>query len=389
VLGLPEVGIDDDFFALGGDSISSIAVTGRARKAGLHLTPRDVFRRRTVRALAAAAPQAAPSGPRDNGEGTVALTPMLVETMRAGTPLERFYQSMVFRTPSGMTRAQLERVLQAVGERHDLLRARLDRHGDAEWVLSVPPPAAFHAADALWSALGDVEEATRLAADQLDPDRGIMLRAVWFDSGSGPGRLLLVIHHLVIDGVSWRVLADDLARVWAEVRAGRAPVPDEVPTSFRTWSKLVEEASARGTFRDELDHWRAVLATEDPRLGTRPLDPATDTAATVESLTVSLPGEVSAALLSAVPAAMHGGVNDVLLTGFAAALAHWRGEGAGSAVVLSLESHGRDALDGVDLSRTVGWFTAIHPVRLDPGPLHWTEVTEAGPALAAAANRPR
>ncbi|MEV6150024.1 non-ribosomal peptide synthase/polyketide synthase [Nonomuraea sp. NPDC052129] len=391
VLGLPEVGIDDDFFALGGDSISSIAVTGRARKAGLHLTPRDVFRRRTVRALAAVAPQAAPSvGPRDNGEGTVALTPMLVETMRAETPLEHFYQSMVFRTPSDMTRTQLERVLQAVGERHDLLRARLDRHGDAEWVLSVPPPEAFSAADALTqSVLGDVEEATRQAADLLDPDRGIMLRAVWFASEpeSEPGRLLLVIHHLVIDGVSWRVLADDLARAWTEVRAGREPVPDEVPTSFRTWSKLVEEATARGTFRDELDHWRAVLATQDPLLGTRPLDPATDTAATVESLTVSLPGEVSAALLSAVPAAMHGGVNDVLLTGFAAALAHWRGDTAGSAVVLSLESHGRDALDGVDLSRTVGWFTAIYPVRLDPGPLSWAEVTEAGPALAAAAKR--
>ncbi|MEU7827689.1 non-ribosomal peptide synthase/polyketide synthase [Nonomuraea sp. NPDC049129] len=389
VLGLPEVGIDDDFFALGGDSISSIAVTGRARKAGVHLTPRDVFRRRTVRALAAAAPQAAPGvGPRDNGEGTVALTPMLVETMRAQTPLEHFYQSMVYRTPSEMTRAQLERVLQAIGERHGLLRARLDRHGDAEWVLSVPPPEAFSAADALTlSVPGDVEEATRQAADLLDPDRGIMLRAVWIASEpeSEPGRLLLVIHHLVIDGVSWRVLADDLARAWAEVRAGREPVPDEVPTSFRTWSKLVEEASARGTFRDELDHWRAVLATEDPRLGTRPLDPATDTAATVESLTVSLPGEVSAALLSAVPAAMHGGVNDVLLTGFAAALAEWRG--GESAVVLSLESHGRDALDGVDLSRTVGWFTAIYPVRLDPGPLSWAEVTEAGPALAAAAKR--
>uniref|UniRef100_UPI001C5E6209 non-ribosomal peptide synthetase n=1 Tax=Nonomuraea guangzhouensis TaxID=1291555 RepID=UPI001C5E6209 len=389
VLGLPEAGIDDDFFALGGDSISSIAVTGRARKAGLHLTPRDVFRRRTVRALAAAAPQARPSGPRDSGEGTVALTPMLAETMRAGTPLERFYQSMILRTPAGMTHAQLERVLQAVGERHDLLRARLDRDG-AAWVLSVPPPEAFRAADALTRVAGsaDVEEVTGPAADGLDPERGVMLRAVWFanEAESEPGRLLLVIHHLVIDGVSWRVLADDLARAWAEVRAGREPVPDEVPTSFRTWSKLVEEATERGTFRDELDHWRAVLATEDPRLGTRPLDPAIDTAATVESLTVSLPAEVSTALLSAVPAAMHGGVNDVLLTGFAAALAEWR-RGGKSAVVLSLESHGRDALDNVDLSRTVGWFTAIYPVRLDPGPLPWAQVTEAGPALAAAAKR--
>ncbi|TDE41877.1 amino acid adenylation domain-containing protein, partial [Nonomuraea mesophila] len=396
VLGLPEVGVDDDFFAIGGDSISSIAVTGRARRAGMNLTPRDVFRRRTVRALAAALPQRAPGETPDPGvpaTGVVPLTPMLAETMLARTPLERFYQSMVLPVPAGAGLRQVERAVRALCERHDLLRARLDRDGDT-WALSVPPPEGFDAAPLCTRQDGPpASEAKRRpaeeeAAGRLDPERGIMLQAVWFDGGPGHGDLLLVIHHLVIDGVSWRVIAGDLAAAWADLAAGREPVLDPVPVSFRAWASAVQDA--RPSFRDETGHWRDVLATDDPPLGTRPLDPGTDTAATVRSLTVSLPVGTSAALLGAVPAAMHGGVNDVLLTGFAVALARWRGvhgRGDGSAVLLSVEGHGRDGdlAGGADLSRTVGWFTAIHPVRLDPGPLSWDEVTTAGPALARAA----
>ncbi|MFG1944007.1 non-ribosomal peptide synthase/polyketide synthase [Nonomuraea sp. NPDC048826] len=391
VLGLPEVGVDDDFFAIGGDSISSIAVAGRARAAGLSLTPRDVFRRRTVRALAAAVPQAAPEVTHDSGVGPIPLTPMLAETMLARTPLERFYQSMVLPAPAGLDLRQAERAVRALRRHHDLLRARLDRHGD-QWTLTVPPPdepvpaplCTREDADRLTAEPGIVQE----TAGRLDPERGIMVRAVWFDGGPRPGHLLLVIHHLVVDGVSWRVVADDLARAWTDLLAGREPALDPVPTSFRAWASRIQEA--RESFRGEAGHWRDVLATDDPPLGGRPLDPAVDTAATVRSLTVTLPPDPSAGLLSAVPAAMHGGVDDVLLTGFAVALARWRserGRGSGSAVLLSLEGHGRagELAGGADLSRTVGWFTAIHPVRLDPGPLSWAEVMAAGPALAAAA----
>ncbi|MEV5412193.1 non-ribosomal peptide synthase/polyketide synthase [Thermopolyspora sp. NPDC052614] len=413
VLGLPEVGIDDDFFAIGGDSISSITVSGRARRAGLPVTPRDVFRRRTVRALAAACAEAAPPTPAtaagDDGTGAIALTPMLAETVQARTPLDNFYQAMTFHTPADLDLPTLRRMLQALGERHDLLRARIARDGDRDrdrWTLTVPPATEFRADDLVrrmdpvfYDAVGEI---TRKAAARLDPERGVMLQAIWFASAASAdapvrGRLLLVIHHLVIDGVSWRVIADDLARAWEQTRRGEEPVLDEVPTSFQTWAELFRDAAERGVFRDELDHWRDVLATDDPPLGRRPLDPATDTAATVRSLTFTLPPDVSAALLSSAPAAMHGGVNDVLLTGLAVALAEWRraphrlGDRAGTAVPLSLEGHGRDAdpLAGpdhaVDVSRTIGWFTAIHPVRLDPGQLPWTDVLAAGPALAHAA----
>ncbi|MEU8610120.1 amino acid adenylation domain-containing protein, partial [Actinoplanes sp. NPDC048791] len=339
VLGLPQVGIDDDFFAIGGDSISSIAVAGRARKAGLHVTPRDVFRRRTVQALAAALPAATVEVRTDSGLGDIALTPMLAETVKSATPLGHFYQSMAWHTPPALTRAQLETILQALVDRHDLLRATFDG------TLHVPPPG-LRAADLF---APDEDEAIR----RLDPARGIMLQAVWTGR-----KLTLVIHHLVIDGVSWRIITGDLARAWADVRAGRPVALDEVGASFRTF------AATGADYSDQAGFWRATLAEPGPDLGDRPVDPAVDTAATVRSITVSLPADVTVPLLSTVPAAMYGGVNDVLLTGLAVAVNRWRGRNA--PVLVSLEGHGRTG--DLDLSRTVGWFTAIHPVRLDPGP---------------------
>ncbi|GAB7066951.1 non-ribosomal peptide synthetase [Mycolicibacterium hodleri] len=386
VLGLPHVGIDDDFFTLGGDSISSIAVSGRARKAGLPLTPRDVFRRRTVAALAAVVGSSAPTAPAepDSGVGTIAATPMLAETADAKTPLANFYQSMVVATPAGITDGQLDAVLQALLDTHDMLRARLDV-GTAGWTLSVPEETV--AAGSLLTVrdgaltASDVAEATTAAAADLSPEDGRMVRAVWYRDG----QLLLVVHHLVVDGVSWRVVTEDLAAAWADVVAGRPAALDAVPTSFRTWSSAI----AGTRFDAEAPYWNDVLSTADPDLGHRPLDASVDTAETVRAQSFTLPGDVSSALLSSVPAAIHGGVNDVLLAALALALARWRADRGHdtSAAVVNLEGHGREpelVAGDLDLSRTIGWFTAIYPVRLDPGMLDWTDVLEAGQQLATA-----
>ncbi|WP_306208569.1 non-ribosomal peptide synthetase [Actinoplanes sp. RD1] len=330
VLGLDEVGIDDDFFAIGGDSISSIAVAGRARKAGLQVTPRDVFRRRSVQALAAALPATVAPVAKDDGLGDVALTPMIAETVQSATPLGHFYQSMAWHTPASLTRSSLVRILQALLDRHDLLRATFDG------TLHVPPPAER---DVLVE--GPIDEPALVA--QLDPAAGVMVRAGWDGR-----RLLLVIHHLVIDGVSWRVLTDDLRR------AGAGLPLDEVGTSFRTF------AAAQPSYASQVAFWQHVLSGPRLLLGDRPADPAVDTAATVRSITVSLP---ASPLLDTLPATFYGGANDVLLTGLAVAVNRWRGSDA--PVLVSLEGHGRTGEH--DLSRTVGWFTAIHPVRLDPG----------------------
>ncbi|MFI7388886.1 amino acid adenylation domain-containing protein, partial [Streptomyces sp. NPDC049813] len=189
-----------------------------------------------------------------------------------------------------------------------------------------------------------------------------MVQGVWFDRGpDAEGVLLLVAHHLVVDGVSWRIIVPDVQAALSEPSVE----PAGVATSFRRWARLlVDEAQARS---GELEFWRGVRSTPDPLLGVRPLDAVVDVASSAGQLELRLPTAVSRRLLGAVPAAFHGEINDVLLAALARAVRRWRGAGPGS-VVVDVEGHGREELPGVDLSRTVGWFTSVYPVALDAGP---------------------
>ncbi|QKW22406.1 amino acid adenylation domain-containing protein [Kitasatospora sp. NA04385] len=384
VLGLEAVAADQSFFDLGGDSIVSIQLVGQARAAGLLITPRDVFRCKTVEALAeaAVAVQNRPTEDAEAGTGVVPLLPITHWLLERGGPIDAFHQSVLLRVPAALRETDLLGALQAVLDHHDGLRSRLVRTEDGQWEQSVPQRGTVRAEDALRRvdatglddrALADaVAEQTRQARAALAPGRGAMVRAVWFEAGDEPGRLLLVLHHLVVDGVSWRIILPDLKAAWTAVTAGRAPELPPVVTSLRSWARHLHATAGDPRLKaDQLAYWRETLAGPDPLLTARRLDPRRDTADTVASLALTLPAGPTEALLTRVPAAFHAQVNDVLLTAFAVAVARWRGErglGDGSGVLLDLEGHGRDRTpDGMDLSRTVGWFTSLYPVRLDPG----------------------
>jgi aspartate racemase len=223
------------------------------------------------------------------------------------------------------------------------------------------------------------------AAERLDPAAGVMLQLVWFDWAGQPGRLLVVAHHLVIDGVSWRILVPDLAIAWAQSSAGQRPRLAPVGTSMRRWAHGLDTAAGK---RDELDWWCRTLSAADPAIGARPVDPVVDVQATVATVEVALPTEVTRTVLTTLPRAFHGNVDDALIAGLALALTRWRDRhGIGvSETLLSLESHGRhdSALPGADLTRTVGWFTTIYPVRLDLSGIDIDDALSAGAAAGAA-----
>ncbi|WP_051805960.1 non-ribosomal peptide synthetase [Streptomyces sp. NRRL F-2747] len=395
VLAVPGVGVADSFFDLGGDSIMSIQLVGRARKAGLVLSPRQVFELKTVEALAAAARavDTAPDTVADEPVGELQPTPVMEWLRGLGGPIDGFHQSMTLQVPAGLDGELLRDALQFLLDRHDALRMRLHR-GPDRWTLQIPPKGTVRAADCLHrvdlAAEGDAWPGrhAEAARARLAPEDGTMVQAVWFDAGpERPGRLLLVVHHLAVDGVSWRILAPDLAQAAAALAAGRRPETAGGATSVRRWSQLLRQQAQAPTREAELPVWRRVLGASEPLLTDRPLDPARDTAGTVRYVRRELPAGTTEKLLTTVPAAVNGGVDDVLLTGLALATADWRrrrGAGEDTAVLVDVEGHGREELgEGVDLSRTVGWFTSIHPVRLDPKVSNW----RASPSLLQSLKR--
>ncbi|MBB3643836.1 condensation domain-containing protein, partial [Variovorax atrisoli] len=382
VLRLPQVGIDDSFFDLGGDSITSILLVSRARKAGLVITPRHVFQHQSVAALAAASsPVNAPDGSADVAVGPFCATPIIEWMMTRGGSLRRFNQSMLLQVPAGMEQQHLATALQALVDHHDGLRLQLTpATGDATWSLCVQPAGAISASACLQridtSGLDEsarrsrIAEATSAAQESLDPEAGRMLQAVWFDAGSTqPGRLLLSIHHLVVDGVSWRILVPDLEAAWHAARTGTQAQLGPRGTSWRRWAHKLREEAVHPKRVAELPLWQSIVDAPDALLSTRALDPARDTVRTASRLRMTLPSSVTAPLLTQVPTLFHGRINDVLLTAFALALADWRRRRGiaqdDTGALFNLEGHGReDIFEDVDLSRTVGWFTSLFPVRL-------------------------
>ncbi|MFJ9543719.1 amino acid adenylation domain-containing protein [Streptomyces sp. NPDC101225] len=397
VLGVDRVGVDDDFFAAGGDSLRSIQVVARARARGLTLSTREIFECRTAARLAEVAAARGEQTPvlaedADGGLGTLPLPPVARQVFGAGGGLDRFAMSMVLDLPDGITTAQLTAVLDTVLDHHDLLRARLTGTGTP--ALSVRPAGSVRAADLVhrveceghWQdAAVPAAARTQLhaAAGRLDPRAGVMAAFVHFAPPAGPGRLLIVLHHLVVDGVSWRILMSDLAEAWQHVRAGRTPHLPAVGTSARRWAAALDEQAHTPGREAELGHWQDVLSTPDPPLGARRPDPAVDVFATVDTVRVELPADVTEAVLTTLPAAFRGTATDVLLAALALAVGHWRG--TGDPLLVRLEGHGReeDAVPGADLTRTVGWFTTMYPARVDPAGIDPADVLAGGPATAA------
>ncbi|MFX0580695.1 amino acid adenylation domain-containing protein, partial [Nocardia nepalensis] len=376
VLGVEQVGADDSFFAIGGDSIVSIQLVSRAKAAGIGFTPRDVFEQKTVAGLARVAVLGTSPAPTvlaelpGGGVGEFPLTPVLAGFLEAGS-FRRFAQTMVLALPDGIDRADLIATLTAVLDHHDMLRARVWQ-SDGGWRVAVPASGTLDASALVSEVhadnrIGDAAMAAALAT--LDPAAGRMVGFTWLRRSGARDLLVVAAHHYVIDGVSWRILIPDLITAWAQRAAGMPVALPVVGTSFRRWAHGLVEASGAPSRVAELDYWRDVLATPDPLLGGRALDPAIDTNATVRQLTVEVPVEVADAVLTTVPALYRGGVNDGLLAALAMAVRSWRARRGIDAPItrVRLEGHGREeaTVPGADLTRTIGWFTSVYPVAID------------------------
>ena len=377
VLGLERVGVDDSFFDLGGDSILSMQVVARARAAGVLCRPRDIFVEQTVARLAQVAGVAGGEvGPIDEGVGPVVATPIIRWLHDVDGPVEQFNQTMVMQAPAGVTEADVQVVLQALLDRHAILRLRVDDDGDGGWSLQVAEAGAVNASGCL-HVVDVLSDAALVAArSRLNPTAGAMVSALWVAS---TGQLVLIIHHLAIDAVSWRILLEDLNIAWAQHHHGQPVALPATGTSFARWASLLSEQAHAPTVVDQADSWRRALATPAALPAVRP---ELDTYATAGHLTASLDVETTRLLLGEVPAAFHAGIHDILVIAYGLALAQFLDTNA-APVGIDVEGHGRDEdlAPNVDLSRTVGWFTTKYPVALTLGGLRWSQVVAGEPAL--------
>lgn len=382
VLGLPreQVGLDEDFGELGGDSIVAMQLVARLRAEGFVVSPRDIMTGRTageltqmldgpadapaVRAVPEMSSGAVPATPiirwleelvRHSGSGVAAAG-----DTRGGRPVDLirgFHQSALLTVPADLDLEVLRSALARLVARHHMLRARLVVD-DGPWRLEVPESVS--GALLIRENDDDIAAVARRARARLDPEAGVMMSAVWVDRGPDvPGRLLLTVHHLVVDGVSWRTLVPELVAIYTQLRDGAEVSLPAAPTAFASWAHALVALDRSA----ELPMWQRLLgdvASADA-LFIRPLDPAVDVQGSAQRHRVEIDVEIAESLLGPVPSALGAAVDDVLLGAF--------GVAAGVPTLVDLEGHGREEhlVPGADLNGTVGWFTAVHPVRVGDG----------------------
>ncbi|MEV0252592.1 condensation domain-containing protein, partial [Nocardia sp. NPDC050712] len=365
VLEVEHIGADDDFFALGGNSILSIQLVSRAKALGVAFSVRDVFSQRSVAALATVAtlvddPDLSrllelPGG----GVGEIPLPPALAAVLTEGAA-QHFAQSALLPLPAALDWDTLLEALTAIVDLHDALRTRLRPDG-AGWLFEALAPGSVDVEPLVHEArvekganLAELVAAERAAAAaRLDPAAGVMVQFVLFTfADNRDDELLVVAHRFVVDGPSWQVLGADLTLAAAQLGVDAPLALPGTGTSLRRWATSLAEAGDT-----------AVARQSSAPIGSRALDPALDTAATVEQVRVVLPAEATGKALTDIPARYRGTETDALLAALALALVRW---GAGD-VLIDLDRDGREAVAGADLSRTVGWFGRPATFRLEPG----------------------
>jgi amino acid adenylation domain-containing protein/non-ribosomal peptide synthase protein (TIGR01720 family) len=376
VLGVERVGIHDNFFALGGDSILSIQLINRARQANIFLTPRQLFQHQTVAQLAAVATVQCSdqTAERDQSDqlpvtGSLPLTPVQHWFFEHDLPNPHHWnQAILLETRQPLDHSLLEKALQKLIYYHDALRLRFTSRGSDWQQFSAEPSEQVSCRAMDLSALPEGEQRSAIATEatalqsSLDIFRGPLFRAAYFYSGDKcPGRLLLVIHHLAVDAVSWRILLEDFETAYRQLSLGEAVQLPPKTISFKRWAERLVEYARTSELEGEAAYW---LNDCDSKPGRLPvdLDGGPNTEASTQTVSVALNEEETRALLRDVPAACNARIDELLLSALAQTLSPW----AGGAVPVDIEGHGREEVfEGRDTSRTVGWFTSIFPVRLE------------------------
>jgi non-ribosomal peptide synthase protein (TIGR01720 family) len=387
VLRMEKVGITDNFFELGGDSILSLQLVSKVRQAnlGLNFKLRDLMRHQTIEALLAhldetaqAAPAAVPAAAlaMDASVVPAPCTPIQAWFFESDIPSPHHYnQSVLLEPRAELDPARLRSAAHALQMHHPALRTRFEQAADGVWSQVVQPLGAAVAE----LAVVDVADADGLRRQctqvqrSLRFDGGPIWRLALFRLPDGGQRLLAAVHHLVVDGYSWRVLLEDLQTAYRQLSQGQPVSLPPASAPFAVWAHELGRTMAAGAIGVQADYWagQVAQASDIPR---DHLDVDTPRSEDVQGIDIVLDAEETRALLRAAQGVYDSAIDDLLLTALGRCLSDW----AGGAVLVDMEGHGRegDAAD-IDLSRSVGWYTTVYPVRLSGAGLPLREALAA------------
>ena len=377
VLNVGRVGVFDNFFELGGDSIMSIQIIALANQAGFRLTPRQLFQHQTVAELAGLlASSVAVDAEQGVVTGAVPLTPIQHRFFEFASDWPHHYnQAAMLETPVRCDPLLLREVVSNLLIHHDALRLRFRRDTEVwrQWIAANEDNPVFSQIDL--SALPASEQMSAIhnkAAElqaSLDLANGPVMRVAYFNCGEQAGRLLIIVHHLAIDVVSWWVLLQDVETAYQKLKRGQQVKLPAKTASFKAWAERIDNLAHSRSLENETYYWLNDARVNVTRL---PVDHklGPNEVGSAQTVSVALGTEETRALLQNVPATYNTQINDALLSALVHACSTWT---SGSELLIDLEGHGReDTLTEIDISRTVGWFTSVFPLLLtnaasDPG----------------------
>ncbi|MBA2237541.1 MAG: amino acid adenylation domain-containing protein, partial [Lysobacter sp.] len=372
ILRVDRVGIHDNFFQLGGDSILSIQVVARANKAGIPLTTRQLFASQTIAELALGVPEEAKGveTPQHAIEGDLALLPIQRAFLSADEAhVHHFNQTILLVTPPSFDAGAMKTMVSSILDRHDALRLRFRKEGDA-WTATharltdrmVDDSCLIEELPADIDPMGQyITQRCEHYQRSIDIGKGPLLRAVYFQ-GAQTGRLLLVAHHLVVDGVSWRILLADLEQAFRSYQSGQPVSLAPKTSAFQQWGAALADYAASDSLGQEQTFWQAQF---EKAVAPFPMDFPTQHAPrrkTSEVVRVELSADDTNKLLKECPAAYRTSINELLLSGVYLGMHRWTGS---DGLRILQEGHGReDLFEAMDTTQTVGWFTTTYPLTL-------------------------
>jgi amino acid adenylation domain-containing protein/non-ribosomal peptide synthase protein (TIGR01720 family) len=377
VLGIEKIGITDNFFMIGGDSIKAIQIAARLKKYQMDLKIDDLFLNPTIMELAAHVKKTKGIAHQGTIEGDIPLTPIQHWFFQKNfTNKNHLNHSVILYNKNGFEENFIETIFEKLVQHHDVLRMvytiedekMVQRNRGMEGKLFDFEIFNFEDKSNIETRIE--KEADRIQ-QSIDLEKGPLVKVGLFKTADG-NHLLIVIHHLVVDGVSWRILLEDFSTAYCQLEKGEEIQLPTKTESFKHWSEalsryastMVGEESRE--FRQQLEYWKEIETTPvDPLPQDREVTADKKKTKYAKTVSLELNREETETLLKKVNYAYNTEINDILLTTLGLALKDWSGH---QKVLINLEGHGRGSIiNGVDISRTVGWFTSQFPLLLDMG----------------------